>query len=263
MSENPGYNEPTIEQTAVLLIDIASALMSSGAHTMRIIQNVSRMAETFGYELDLSVFQLSIMMTIASKDDPGKLLTQIKKIKPLHLNFTIVSQLSALSWDTYDKHLPYEVIKTEFHRIISEKRMPAWLLLLLVACANAAFCKLFKGDLVAVGFVFMATLAGFYTRQGLMKRHINHLVTFTTSAFVASLLAGMGYVFHVGHTPEIALASSVLFLIPGVPLINSILDILQGHILTGIARLVNASSLIVCIAIGLFTSMLILGLEKL
>jgi len=133
----------------------------------------------------------------------------------------------------------------------------------LVACANAAFCKLFKGDLVAVGFVFMATLAGFYTRQGLMKRHINHLVTFTTSAFVASLLAGMGYVFHVGHTPEIALASSVLFLIPGVPLINSILDILQGHILTGIARLVNASSLIVCIAIGLFTSMLILGLEKL
>ena len=96
-----------------------------------------------------------------------------------------------------------------------------------------------------------------------MKKHVNHLVVFTTSAFVASMFAGMGYVLHIGHTPEIALASSVLFLIPGVPLINSILDILQGHILTGIARLVNATSLIVCIAIGLFTSMLILGLEKL
>jgi len=263
MNENLADKEPSIEQTAVLLSDIASALMSSGAHTMRIIQNVSRMAETFGYDLDLSVFQLSIMMTIARKDDPGKLLTQIKKIKPLHLNFTIVSELSALSWDTYDKHLPFEEVKSNFQTIISQKRMPAWLTLLLVAFANAAFCGLFKGDFTAIGFVFFATLAGFFVRQEMMKKHINHLVVFTTSAFLASLLAGLGYVIHVGHTPEIALASSVLFLIPGVPLINSILDILQGHILTGIARLVNATSLIVCIAIGLFTSMLILGLEKL
>jgi len=36
MNEIPVTKEPTIEQTAVLLIDIASALMSSGAHTMRI-----------------------------------------------------------------------------------------------------------------------------------------------------------------------------------------------------------------------------------
>ena len=263
MNDSLEKNEPTIEQTAVLLIDIASALMSSGAHTMRIIQNVSRIAETFGYDLDLSVFQLSIMMTITSKQDPAKLLTQVKKINPLHLNFTIVSELSTLSWDTYDKHLPYDKIITDFHKIISQKRISSWLTLLLVALANAAFCRLFKGDFMAMGLVFFATLAGFSVRQGMMKKQVNHLVTFTTSAFVASLLAGLGYVFHLGHTPEIAMASSVLYLIPGVPLINSFLDILQGHILTGIARLVNAFSLIVCIAIGLFCSMLILGLEKL
>ena len=263
MIGNPENTEPTIEETAVLLIDIASALMSSGAHTMRIIQNVSRMAETFGYELDLSVFQLSIMMTIVSKKDPGKLLTQIRKIKPLHLNFTIVSDLSSLSWDTYDKELPFETVALNYHQIISKKRMNSWLVLLLVALANASFCGLFKGDFTAMIFVFFATLAGFFVRQGMMIKHINHLVVFTTSAFVASLLAGMGYMLHIGHTPEIALASSVLFLIPGVPMINSILDILEGHILTGIARLVNATSLIICIAIGLFTAMLILGLEKL
>ncbi|MEI8085767.1 MAG: threonine/serine exporter family protein [Paludibacter sp.] len=254
---------PTIEQTAVLLTDIASQLMTSGAHTMRIIQNVSRMAKTFGYKIDLSVFQQSIMMTISDNDDDSKLLTKITKIKPLLLNFTIVSDLSALSWDTYDKNLSYEVVIESFQQIITQKRMSRWLVLFLVACANAAFCGLFHGDFYAIGLVFMATLAGFYVRQEMINRHINHLVVFTTSAFAASLLAGMGYVFHLGTTPEIALGSSVLYLIPGVPLINSILDIIEGHVLTGIARLVNASSLIVCIAIGLFTTMLILGLEKL
>jgi len=256
-------NIPTIEQIADLLTDISCELMSSGAHTMRIIQNISRMAESFGYIMDLSVFQLSIMITIVNKDDKMQRLTQIKKTNHLKLNFTIVSELSALSWDTYDKKLSYDEIKIRFNKIVSEKRISRWLVLFLVSCANASFCALFKGDFYAVTLVFWATMAGFFLRQEMIKYHINHLVIFTSSAFLASLIAGLGYVFHLGNTPEIALASSVLFLIPGVPLINSILDIIEGHILTGIARLVNASSLIVCIAIGLFTSMLILGLEKL
>ncbi len=254
---------PTIEEISDLLTDIASTLMTSGAHTMRIIQNVSRIAKSFGYHMELSVFQMSIMMTITNKDDSSNRLTQIKKTGSLVLNFTIVSELSALSWDTFDQNLSYDIVKSRLNEIISLKRMSRWLVLFLVACANAAFCGLFKGDIQAIGMVFIATLAGFFVRQELMKFHVNHLLIFTSSAFVASLISGMCYVLHLGNTPEIALASSVLYLIPGVPLINSILDIIEGHILTGIARLVNASSLIVCIAIGLFTAMLILGLEKL
>lgn len=263
MTPNQDNNFPSIEQTVDLLSDIACELMSSGAHTMRILQNVSRMAESFGYRLDLSVFQLSIMMTITSKDDPTKRLTLNKKTKHLLINYTFVSDLSALSWDTYDKHLNYEEVKLRFHEIISQKRISRWLILILVSFANASFCGLFKGDIYAIGLVFVATLAGFFVRQEMLIRHVNHLVTYTSSAFIAGLIAGMGYVFHWGNTPEIALASCVLYHTPGVPLINSVLDIIEGHILTGIARLVNASSLIVCTAIGLFTAMLLLGLDKL
>lgn len=254
---------PTIEQIADLLNDIACELMTAGAHTMRIIQNVSRMAETFGYNMELSVFQASMMLTITNKENPSERQTQIKKTKHLLLNYTIVSDLSTLSWDTFDKKLSYEEIKIRYLEIISQKRMSRWLVLVLVGLANAAFCGLFKGDITAMGLVFFATIVGFYVRQEMMKHQINNLIVFTTSAFIASLLAGMGYILHLGNTPEIALAASVLYLIPGVPLINSLLDLIQGHILTGISRLVNASSLIVCIAVGLFTSMLILGLEKL
>ena len=53
--------------------------------------------------------------------------------------------------------------------------------------------------------------------------------------------------------------TSVLFLIPGVPLINSILDILEGHVLVGLSRTINATILIICIALGLSMTLLILG----
>ena len=59
-------------------------------------------------------------------------------------------------------------------------------------------------------------------------------------------------------TSEIALATSVLYLVPGVPLINGVIDIVEGHVLTGFARLTQAALLIVCIAIGLsFTLLLV------
>lgn len=263
MIQNLQQQEPDIYEVADLLSDVTSTLMTSGAHAMRILQNVSRMAKTFGYRMDLSVFHLSIIMTITHLEDPCRRLTLIKKNAPSLLNFNMVSKLSAMSWETFDKKRSFNEAKDIYQQIILKERMSPWLVLFLVSCGNAAFCGLFHGDAYAIGLVFLATLAGFSVRQTMIKRHINQLVVFTTSAFVASLFAGMAYVFHLGVTPEIALASSVLYLIPGVPLINSILDIVQGHILIGTARLVNAFSLIVCVAIGLFASMLILGLEKL
>ena len=63
----------------------------------------------------------------------------------------------------------------------------------------------------------------------------------------------------MGETPQIALGASVLFLIPGVPLINSIIDLLEGYVLIGISRAVNALTLIICIALGLSATLLILG----
>jgi uncharacterized membrane protein YjjP (DUF1212 family) len=53
------------------------------------------------------------------------------------------------------------------------------------------------------------------------------------------------------------MATSPLFLVPGVPLINGVIDIMEGHILIGISRLISALLLIVCIAIGLSATLMI------
>ena len=56
---------------------------------------------------------------------------------------------------------------------------------------------------------------------------------------------------------DIAIATSVLFLIPGVPLINGVIDIVEGHILLGLSRIINALLLVICIAIGLSVTLLL------
>ncbi len=108
--------------------------------------------------------------------------------------------------------------------------------------------------MISMGIVFSATITGFYLKQQMQKKKINHYITFIVSAFVASLCASTALIFDT--TSEIALATSVLYLVPGVPLINGVIDVVEGYVLTGFARLTEASLLIVSIAIGLSFTLL-------
>lgn len=89
----------------------------------------------------------------------------------------------------------------------------------------------------------------------MQAKGFNHYVIFIASAFAASMYASVAMIFDT--TSEIAIATSVLYLIPGVPLINGVIDIVEGHVLNGIARLTSALMLIVCIAVGLSCTLMI------
>ena len=233
---------------AKFIADYAAHLMGCGIHTSRVIRNTKRIAESLNFDVKISVFQKSIILTI---DDNETLQTfsEVIEIPTLPISFKQNSELSALSWEAVDQHLTFEETKEKYHQIIEVPRMNEWLVLLMVGLANASFCRLFMGDWISVIIVFFATLAGFFIRTQLLKTKLNHYIIFIISAFVASMLSSTALIFN--STSDIALATSVLFLIPGVPLIHGVIDIIEGHTLTGISRLVNAFLLIVCIAIGL------------
>lgn len=250
-----------IQELSNFLLDFATTLMAVGSHTSRVVRNVARIADTFGYGVDMTVFQRNITMTIKHRDDYSIRRTYVRRIPASALNFRTISDLSSLSWDTYDHRLELSEIQKRYSRIITRPPLSRWLVLVLVAFANAAFCRLFGGDVMAMGLVWTATLTGFFVRQELMRRHVNHMVVFVVCSFIASLVAGLGFRYQLGDTEDIALGTSVLFLIPGVPLINSIIDILEGHVLVGWSRAINAFILIICIALGLSMTLLILGKE--
>lgn len=252
-----------IQELLNFLLEYSTSLMGVGVQTSRVVKNTTRIAEAYGFDIDMTLFQKSIIMTLADKEDPLHPKTSVDKIKSLALNFEIISTLSALSWYIYDNHIPLSEAKHRFQGIMAKPRLSRWVVLFLVSCANASFCRLFGGDGMAMGVVFIATLVGFFIRQEMMARHMNHLLVFVTSSFIASMIGGSAVYLHLGTTPTIALASSVLYLIPGVPLINSVIDVLDGHVLAGTSRFINACLLIICIAVGLSITFLLLGVNTL
>ena len=253
----------SVRELSNFLLDLSRTLMGAGAHTSRVVRNVTRIAESFGYKVDMTIFQMHITMTIRHAKDDTVRRTSVGKIGAAAFNFNTISQISTLSWEAHDDHLSFRELLERYKQIIHEPRLSRWWVLGLVTAANACFCRLFGGDVYAMGIVAVATLIGFFIRQEMSARYINHMAIFLVCSFIASLIAATGFWFHLSSTPETALGTSVLFLIPGVPLINSIFDLLEGHVLVGISRAVNALILIVCIALGLSATMLILGLDML
>lgn len=177
------------------------------------------------------------------------------KIPALPISFERNSDLSALSWDAVDEHLSLTDLRDRYGELIAKPRMDPIFVLLTVGLANASFCRLFGGDWTAVGIVFTSTLVGFSARQRMQAHAVNHFLVFILSAFLASLCASSALGFDC--TAEVAIATSPLFLVPGVPLINGVIDIVEGHILIGCSRLINALLLIVCIAVGLSATLMI------
>lgn len=246
-----------------LLLDAAVALVCSGAHSGKTIRILKRFAKPFGFEVYVMLQTKSVSLTLLYSDDHRIQQTSIRHIPGLHLNFYLQNMLSRLSWEVHDEGMELERLCSRYREIVNTPRYSFWMIWLTTSFANMAFCRLFGGDLYAMFFVFLGTAAAYQVRAQLQRREIHHLFVLIITAFVSSLIAGCTEFFSLGTTSSIALATSVLFMIPGVPLINSLIEILEGHILNGLEKIMASCTVIVCIALGLLLTLVILGLENL
>lgn len=249
-----------LKEATLFLAEYASTLMAVGAQTSRIQLNTVRMARSMGYHVNLLIFPKTLSITLQD----GSLnhsYTYIKKTPGLPLNFKANMKLSQLSWNAFDERLPLNELWARLNAIVTERRESPWLVLLLASVANACFCRLFDGNLTSMAIVFVATLIGFLLRQQLTRRGVNHLAVFTLCAFVSTMVGVTDYLFFHGGTEDMSLGTSMLYLVPGVPLINGVMDIVDNHVLDGISRLTGALLLIICIAIGLSGTVIIFGID--
>ncbi len=246
---------PALHEVGVFLSEYATHLMSCGVHSSRVIRNTKRIGISLGCEVKISIFQKSLIISVLDLRSREHY-NEVCEIYPYPISFEHNARLSALSWETYDHHLSFAEIKERYELIIKAPMIHPLFVLLLVGFANASFCRLFGGDWASMGIVFSSTLCGMLVKQQMSQRGVNHYLTFIVSAFVASLCASTSVIFDI--TSEIAIATSVLYLVPGVPLINGVIDIVEGHVAIGLSRLVSAWLLIGSIAIGLSFTILIM-----
>lgn len=143
---------------------------------------------------------------------------------------------------------------------ISPERYNRWLVVVMIGLSCAAFSRLAGGDWIVFLITLIASSCGMIVRQEIGHRQFNPLLNFAATAFVTSAISAQAVIYQLGNKPTIVMASSVLMLVPGFPLINAVADMLKGYINMGIARFVMASLLTLATALGIVAAMSVTGI---
>ncbi len=258
MEDNGEKIHSDLKQCSIFLSEYATCLIGAGVHTTRIIRNTCRIAKALGVKAEMTVLHKTFILTLSSPDGQH-VYNKLSTIAPRRISFRLNTDLSKLSWDAFDQHLGLYELWKRYNDIISRPKQNDWQVLVLVGVANAAFCGLFQGDLWACVMVAIGTWIGYGQKIFMVRKHVNIFGIWFCCAFLSSLIASLCSFLHLGDTPDIAIATSALYLIPGVPLINSVIDTIEGHVLTGFARFMDALLLIISMALGLLCTTLIIG----
>jgi uncharacterized membrane protein YjjP (DUF1212 family) len=252
----------TMGEVIELVLWAGQLMMQNGAESRRVEQTIQHLGAALGCTgMDILVSPNAIAITTSSGEQYR---TKIRRLAHIGIDLTIVSAINRLSRRAEAGELERSTVRSELARISS---MPPhynrWLVVVMAGMACAAFSRLFGGDWAAFGVTWLAASAAMFVRQELTRRYFNPLLVTTATAFTAGLLASSASLLDLSPQPQVALAASVLLLVPGGPLINAMADLIEGHMVTGIVRGVTGALVSLAIALGLLLAMSLAGIPGL
>lgn len=235
-------------------------LMHSGADSKRVEEVVHRIGTGLG--CDWMDIQVSSNTIIASTVSSGDFRTKVRRVMGVGVNMSVFAAANDLRYRVEAGELDRFALRQELEALSQlPPQYNRWIVVVTVGLSCAAFSRLFDGDWPVFGMTFLAAATAMFVRQELKRRYFNDFLVVAVTAFVASIIAGLTTVFELSDQPSTALAASVLLVVPGVPLINSGEDLLQGHLVMGLVRSVFGVLISLCIALGLSVAIQVLGID--
>lgn len=240
-------HEHLVAQSQVVL-RLGRILMKSGASAYRIKASMSRLAKAVGLKEHHAQVTFTEISTSSYTD--GNFRTEVAEQRTMGINAHKIDQLGKFISELPEKITPAEA-NAELDRIDSAKPLyTRWMLALASAVACAGFAFLNRGGLVECTLVFVAAGAGQFLRSTLLKRGVSHMATWMACGFLAAglyialvnLLVATGL---VSSHHMVGFISSILFLVPGFPMVTGMLDISRMDFLAGISRLTYVGVLLV------------------
>lgn len=270
MSRAIHYYQRTFTQTELAaalqaVLRMGALVLRSGAASFRTQEVMERCAAALGIErLEAYVTPTGI---IASAYSGGEHRTQIKRVRGLAVDMNRVIQLELLS-----RTLPSGIEVAELHERIDAIEAqgmlyPHWIVAIMVGLACGAFSVIIGGNILEFAAAFGGAAVAQTLRMALIKRHLSPVPIVVICAGVATgvcyallrLFAPLYALLSVQASLQNGVIASVLLLVPGVPLITALLDLVNLDLVSGLSRGIYAVMILVCIAIGMLPILLVTG----
>lgn len=247
-------DERLVHHKLDLLLRTGCILVENAADTSRIIRTMKRVAMYLCIPIENLHIYVNYNMLMVNLSDVEKSYTKFQRVDKHGVNLDAIREISHLSWDSIRKNLTLEEYERQLTEIHQRKRnYTPWQVAIGGGLACGGFCIQFGCDWTAFFYASFAAAIGMYLRGWLLRRGFNNYMGIAVAAFVSTLLAWLTTFLPVSwtSTPLHPLLACALFIVPGVPLINFVDDMLDNYIQVGLTRAINTFLMIVAMSFGI------------
>lgn len=248
----------SLEDVSHSALAIGRLLFQNNADTEEVEQAVRRFTAVFGYESHLLVTYETLLLTIFSGEN---FRTKAgNRVPAMNVNMAAIAAVNTLVDEVEGGSLSFDEINSRIHTI--EKAKPIysrWLVIVGLSLTAASLSRLFGGDWPTFFVTFFAGAIGTWLRQEMGKRGANLFLGAFVGALVSGVIAGVAVHFHFSALTALCLVAPGMIIVPGVPLVNCVLDMVKNHMALGLSRLGFAVLITLSIALGLYGATVITG----
>ena len=249
-----------LEDVSHLALNLGRVLFQSNADTEEVQDSVRRCAVAFGCEARVLVTYESLLCTVSCD---GEFRTKTgNRVPAMGVNMATVAAAKSLLEEIECGLSDFSMIRARLEAI--EKQPPvyrSWLVVAGLSLTAASLSRLFGGDWPTFFVAFGAGMIGTWLRLEMGRRGWNlFLIAFLTAA-ASGVVAGLAVRLSWSHEPALCFLAVGMILVPGVPLVNCVQDMIKNHMTLGISRLGFALLLTLSIAVGLFVAAGITGVQ--
>ena len=245
-----------------LLLRTGSILMESAADTSRIRRTMKRAAAFLSLDERYLHFYINWNVLMVNYSDTEHSFTKFQRCEKHGINLTSIAKISKLTWSAISNDYSLDQYEKALDDIQKTPRsFTPWQVAIGGGFACGGFCVQFGCDWPAFFYCSLAAILGFRLRMFLPTRGCNNYIAIGIAAFVSTLIAwvttflsltpsiaGVLPEFMHSSTPWHPLMACALFIVPGVPLINFVSDMLDGYIEVGMVRALNTLLMVLAMA---------------
>ncbi len=231
-----------------VVLRLGQMLLSSGASAFRVKYSMALLARAVGIQEHRAQVTYTEIMTTAYAN--GTFRTELAENRVLGINADRIDRIVNYIESLRGTRAIVEDVDAELDRLEKVKPLYGWLENALASgLACAAFAFLNGGGPVECSLVAIAAFIGQFLRRQMLHRRMNHFGVWMACGFTAALvyiggLHLLDVTMGIGATHHAGVISSILFLVPGFPLVTGIIDLVRHDFHSGIARLMYVMMLL-------------------
>ena len=260
MTESAPNDAAWLDTLAHLTLQLGRILLQNGCDTEQTRELVTRFAASFGVEANLLMHYEAVLVTLAAHEH---FRTKIgHRLPGIGVGMSAIEAANRLVDDAGSGRLQLADVQTTLDAI--EHRAPAyprWLVTAALGITALGLSRLFGGDWIASVAAGLAGAVGTCVRLELGRRHVNPVLAAFAVALLSGIVGGCSIRLGSSVTPALSLIAPAMILVPGVPLINGILDMIRNHVTIGLSRLGFAAIMVLAIALGVTVAARLTGVD--